>query len=124
LGVCVEARELNLAVGALEVVAVDVELALDGAAGTRAFVAVGRSKRGADVVSYKTRNRFVKVHAKRHQEPSPCTGRYSHVCVSSSKNGSRGGCGGGGGGGTVVDACVSVSMKGVPEPAKRPVARS
>src|SRR5690606_41867725 len=61
--------------------------------------------------------------ARHHASPSS-TGRYSHSPVSSSKNASSGGSGGGGGGAMVVDAYLSLSMYGVPEPANRPVARS
>src|SRR5690606_8181988 len=59
-------RQLHLAVGALEVVAVDVQLPLNRTASTRAFVSVGRTERRTDVVPHKARNRLVKVHPQGH----------------------------------------------------------
>src|SRR5690606_18000768 len=83
----VQARQLHLTVGALEVVAVDVQLPLNRTASTRAFVSVGRAQRRAYVVSNETRNRLIEVHAKGHQEPSS-TGRHSQRCSCSLKKSS------------------------------------
>src|SRR5690606_22532926 len=50
----VQTRQLHLAVGALEVIAVDVQLPLHRTTSTRAFVSVGRAQRRAYVVSNET----------------------------------------------------------------------
>src|SRR5690606_17573738 len=110
IGVRVQGRNLHVAVRALEVVAVQVQLPLNTPTLGGAFVGIRRPKSGADVVPPKARNRLIGVHAKGHYSCASTTGRHSQVCFSLSKNGSIRVPGGGGGTGTAVEPWVSVSM--------------
>src|SRR5690606_25034986 len=60
-----------VAVRALEVVAVQVQLSLNTPALGGAFVSIRRPKSGADVVPHKAGHRFIEVHANSHSRTLP-----------------------------------------------------